>query len=584
MHLYDRLNNFINSDTKHAFLLYGPWGSGKTYLMDKWLKNLSAGNKYKKKYEIIKLSLFGISNVSELNILALNSETFKNRFINKYKKLDQNVSLGACGITIQLPLNGIISSFLEEKHGKDNYLFVLDDIERKDNKLSMEELFGFVDTLPTKNTKVILIANLDKMIDKNDFKRFKEKVIQDDYYLELPETKAIENIIGKKYSHLFANAKLPPKNLRTLIKCKEVIDNLENNVEDNLVMCIYYCYLNILEGYYSKEDLINNLKAHEYYLLETSLNQNQNETLENKINKYIGNFSQEWQFLCENIRILNLLPNIEENELENLVKNVYVSLVNYDFSNLMSIKIHLRPKALKKCDEYGNSVFFSKNPNKEYESIMIKFEELFKSGEYNLFELFARNFYVTIEKNKNYVSINSRGKKIEKRIIENCPPLIAKYIFYHQNGNYRSIYEFILLTNIADWAIEVNKKTNSEYLRLINCHYLSQSKISEKMDFDTFKKRLYVAEKYSKETKIDIKDYIMADNICKNLILNSKNYLMGDVKIEDFEYVDNVFSLIHDFKINNYVLTKTLDIIKNYASINSIFGKRVKLLNKKWLI
>lgn len=571
MHLYDRLNNFINSDTKHAFLLYGPWGSGKTYLMDKWLKNLSAGNKYKKKYEIIKLSLFGISNVSELNILALNSETFKNRFINKYKKLDQNVSLGACGVTIQLPLNGIISSFLEEKHGKDN-------------KLSMEELFGFVDTLPTKNTKVILIANLDKMIDKNDFKRFKEKVIQDDYYLELPETKAIENIIGKKYSHLFANAKLPLKNLRTLIKCKEVIDNLENNVEDNLVMCIYYCYLNILEGYYSKEDLINNLKAHEYYLLETSLNQNQNETLENKINKYIGNFSQEWQFLCENIRILNLLPNIEENELENLVKNVYVSLVNYDFSNLMSIKIHLRPKALKKCDEYGNSVFFSKNPNKEYESIMIKFEELFKSGEYNLFELFARNFYVTIENNKNYVSINSRGKKIEKRIIENCPPLIAKYIFYHQNGNYRSIYEFILLTNIADWAIEVNKKTNSEYLRLINCHYLSQSKISEKMDFDTFKKRLYVAEKYSKETKIDIKDYIMADNICKNLILNSKNYLMGDVKKEDFEYVDNVFSLIHDFKINNYVLTKTLDIIKNYASINSIFGKRVKLLNKKWLI
>ena len=75
MTLEEKLNDFMQDDDAHAFLLNGPWGVGKTFAINEWCKTID-----KKKQKVIFLSLFGISDVNELNALALNSESFKNKF------------------------------------------------------------------------------------------------------------------------------------------------------------------------------------------------------------------------------------------------------------------------------------------------------------------------------------------------------------------------------------------------------------------------------------------------------------------------------------------------------------------------
>ena len=137
MTLEEKLNDFIEKKEEHAFLLYGPWGVGKTYSLNKWIED-----NIKDLYKVINLSLFGISSVNDLNALALNSESLRNRFISSLKGIGQDVSVGVGPISVSLPLIGIVSALLKEKHNKKEKYSLINE-----GAITFDDLSDFSDEL-----------------------------------------------------------------------------------------------------------------------------------------------------------------------------------------------------------------------------------------------------------------------------------------------------------------------------------------------------------------------------------------------------------------------------------------------------
>lgn len=73
MNNYEKYNLIINnyldqSEVKGALMLTAPWGSGKSYYVEQYLKEY-----LKNEVDIINISLYGISSIQELNNVLLNN-------------------------------------------------------------------------------------------------------------------------------------------------------------------------------------------------------------------------------------------------------------------------------------------------------------------------------------------------------------------------------------------------------------------------------------------------------------------------------------------------------------------------------
>ena len=62
-HITDNLQNYLDlADPEYAFLISGGWGVGKTFFINSFIEE-HEGNGHK----IIKVSLFGLTSVTEIN-------------------------------------------------------------------------------------------------------------------------------------------------------------------------------------------------------------------------------------------------------------------------------------------------------------------------------------------------------------------------------------------------------------------------------------------------------------------------------------------------------------------------------------
>ena len=582
MTLEDKLNDFIEKKEEHAFLLYGPWGVGKTYSLNKWIDD-----NIKDSYKVINLSLFGISSVNDLNALALNSESLRNRFISSLKGIGQDVSVGVGPVSVSLPLIGIVSALLKEKHNKkEKYLFVLDDIERKDNKLTVEEILGFVETLPKENSKVILVANLNKLEDSNAFKGFKEKVIQEEFCLELPTKIAVEKIIGVEYANHFISNQYPIKNLRTLIKIKKMIEKLDNNIDLNLLDCIYYCCLNIFENQLNKDELITNYEKDKLSFLETysalsnNVSDDEKTSEIKKIHDYVDKLKYDWEFVYENIKIKGLLNNLIENNLKIFVKEVFESIKEENYDNLDNIVIPLRSTPLNVYKEHGDSVFLSGKPNEEYERIMYNFLECFSSNDYEMLGLF-RNYAVTVINCQKMVSINSKGKRIENQINKLCVKKIAQYIFDNSyfDGDDDLNSPFIA-RKLPDWLLQLESQILEEYYTIFNTYYVGFSKIS-RVEWQEINHQLSASERIFYDLKIFDDQKFDIDTISLNVLKLVTNSLKADLKDDDWSYCHSFVRWISENK-GKFKFDKTIRYLNQQARFKNIKGYRFSILTKQY--
>jgi len=195
------LGDILSSPDGCIVLLNGPWGIGKTYFWEKY-SDEHLGNK-KNAY----VSLFGKTNIEEIQSEALVQIFSRNKIIEKCSKIAQfvntvlkfgdkdkgDVSFGITGSSI-----GILLSLVKAKELKD-VIVCFDDFERKSHCLKIEEIMGYSSVLSERyGCKVILIMDESKIDseEKEIYEKYKEKVVDFEIKFNPDQTDIIKTIIA----------------------------------------------------------------------------------------------------------------------------------------------------------------------------------------------------------------------------------------------------------------------------------------------------------------------------------------------------------------------------------------------------
>lgn len=208
----EHLTKVLSDKGNKVIALSGKWGTGKT---ESW-KSVKVESKDPQISGAIYASCFGLSNIDQIKLKLVEAALLiaeKNQqgydSVKKAAKVALDVlgnvhksfkSLGALGdlATLMTP------SLLKDK------LIVLDDIERKHEKLSVDEILGFIDEfILRQGARFLLILNIDNLADKHVWEMLREKVIDVELNLETTAKEAIEKALEKttsKYSKQIARA------------------------------------------------------------------------------------------------------------------------------------------------------------------------------------------------------------------------------------------------------------------------------------------------------------------------------------------------------------------------------------------
>ena len=191
----ETLDSFIADAENRVVSLSGKWGTGKSHL---W-REVQKGSKDALVKEAVYLSLFGVGSIGDLKLKAVQGVLPKiesggqlaeaaKRSVAAAKKVLTGIHSGFSALDdlalIALP------TLLK------NRFIVLDDIERKHEGLSIEELLGFIDdSVQNLNCRFLLILNDDKLKNGNVstlWQEFHEKVIDQEIRLDTSPVEAFQ--------------------------------------------------------------------------------------------------------------------------------------------------------------------------------------------------------------------------------------------------------------------------------------------------------------------------------------------------------------------------------------------------------
>ena len=172
--ILDELKKFINSEY-NIILIDGPWGSGKTYLLNEYIDTLNQDE-----IKVYYVSLHGMKNIDEINT-------------NLYMKVHKNA------ITSTSIIPNVINPFNEEVDTKKtieyllkinklhaNKIVILDDLERYASS-DYDAFLSYLTSLIGTGAKIIVVSNL---LDFGSselylFNQYKEKIFDRIYKAEL---------------------------------------------------------------------------------------------------------------------------------------------------------------------------------------------------------------------------------------------------------------------------------------------------------------------------------------------------------------------------------------------------------------
>ena len=222
--------------------------------------------------------MFGLSDIKQIYHEALFQLALKNNIGGKIGEIANNVIDGLSKIYETIgQVKEVVQSFTKErelflllsKEFKKYHIIIIDDLERMSDNLKLEDVFGIIEELKQCTfVKVILIANLNHLEDKETYKKYKEKVIDREYHI----TEYAEEI---NWSKLRIHADFiteflkyhKVKNLRTLQKAQNYFedvklfcDDIENEqfIEEVRLICFAIVVESFENLYYKKEEKNNN--------------------------------------------------------------------------------------------------------------------------------------------------------------------------------------------------------------------------------------------------------------------------------------------------------------------------------------
>ena len=251
------LNQLDNDNTYKKIFINGPWRIGKSYYVNKYIKEHNEN--------FIYITLFGKTSFDSIENSVARELFKKLSSLNKKKiilhKFVKNVkaSFSICGFTINSPelsrksLISEYSTLLESK----SLIIVIDDLERKSNNILIEDIMGMIEEFSQFNkVKIVIIGDENNMIDsdRKKWNRFKEKIIEKEYKIQKFSDESIRNLVTGEICSYIEEIEITPfindyikkhyiRNLRTIIKginlFKEVINNyveIKENKKVNLLV------------------------------------------------------------------------------------------------------------------------------------------------------------------------------------------------------------------------------------------------------------------------------------------------------------------------------------------------------------
>lgn len=244
------LTNFAVNNTGSAIVLKGEWGTGKTYIWDKVIKN-HRKSFIRKRYS--RVSLFGINSLTDLKRSIFEnsvssekagSATTKESVLENVKKLkfinprSWWRKLFSQAKEAKLPIVGGFGGLIDSVQYamvKDT-IVCIDDFERRGNALSSRDVLGLISNLvESKECSVILILNEASLEKADEFFTFSEKVFDYEvmYAPTLDEAASVVfNSTDAYEKKIVVNTKkLKINNIRLLRKIKYFADLIKPYVD-----------------------------------------------------------------------------------------------------------------------------------------------------------------------------------------------------------------------------------------------------------------------------------------------------------------------------------------------------------------
>lgn len=255
------VEDYLKKETDYALLITGEWGCGKTH----YYKNVLRGEiektksfRGKKKYKSIHISLFGLSTIVEIQNKILTEIILRSWAKNKAAKRSMNLLKGISRGLFSFSKLGDIDKYLNDIDlgnliNYDELVICLDDLERKDSRLTIKEVIGFINNLvENQNLKFLIITNEDKVTNDSDYKEFKEKVVGLTIEFIPNFEEQIKSIIEYKYAKSYREF------TKFIYKHIDVINSISDNYKNNLRTFIFSTHkLEQLFSELSKNNIIN---------------------------------------------------------------------------------------------------------------------------------------------------------------------------------------------------------------------------------------------------------------------------------------------------------------------------------------
>ncbi|ONT74555.1 hypothetical protein A8E45_14930 [Burkholderia cenocepacia] len=262
------VENFVGNVTPQVLAVTGLWGVGKTFTLKKIIESYT-GSGSLKRYSYA--SVFGAQSIAEVRTLLLartrafpltgdadagvrakvERQAGRIRFRETVDQLKETIPFG--GKHLVIALETMAGSLLRDT------LVVLDDFERLNEKVKMEDLMGLVSELREQaGCKVIMVFNEDGLSDdaKKSYALYAEKVVdqklqfimspQDAVELGLPDDVPLRSFVTQPIQHLeIANIRVIQKIAGALRMIYPVIENCSPAVQQQaaISVAVFACAL-----------------------------------------------------------------------------------------------------------------------------------------------------------------------------------------------------------------------------------------------------------------------------------------------------------------------------------------------------
>lgn len=294
----------LTSSKDNVILIDGKWGSGKTYLLNEFIKEY-------KKHPIYYVSLLGKRNIDDINT-SLYIEVHNNKDITTIIPSAVNPFINRTSLDYILKINS-----------ESSYIVILDDLERYGSS-NYDEFLSYVSNLVLKGAKVVVVSNSEAIGagEKYNFEMYKEKIFDHIYKADLFSSSVFEQKLNKFYKYFDeylinsfdSNIRLVDKLSSFLIDLDKYLDKYKES--DSKMKNLIFDSINLLKVIYNETKLSYPKLALRANVEETKIFMNA-----------FKDESDKW----ETLKIYEFIINTPYEGIDNNINQIELIIALYDF-------------------------------------------------------------------------------------------------------------------------------------------------------------------------------------------------------------------------------------------------------------